>query len=175
MIIKSSESEKKAVLRVAELMTVAARTAPKTKGIDNIEVLIITDSEKDDVSQKMREIGERDSLGFLIRDAGCLDKAKCVVVIGAQLRYNGLNCGFCGHPTCRDAQEVGSICAFNSVDCGIALGSAVSIAADNRVDNRIMFSIGSAVLELGYFDESVKQAFGIPLSSLGKNVFFDRK
>jgi uncharacterized ferredoxin-like protein len=42
------------------------------------------------------------------------------------------------------------------------------------MDNRVMFSIGRACLDLRWFDETVKQALGIPLSVTGKNPFFDR-
>ena len=60
------------------------------------------------------------------------------------------------------------------IDLGIALGSAVSIAADYRVDNRIMYSIGKAAAEMKYADDSVVW-HGIPISISGKNIFFDRK
>jgi len=60
------------------------------------------------------------------------------------------------------------------IDLGIALGSAVSIAADDRVDNRIMYSIGKAAAEMDYNDDSVVW-HGVPISISGKNIFFDRK
>jgi uncharacterized ferredoxin-like protein len=59
------------------------------------------------------------------------------------------------------------------MDLGIALGSAVSLVADNRVDNRIMFTIGQAAARLGLLGE-YKLIMGIPLFVGGKNVFFDR-
>jgi uncharacterized ferredoxin-like protein len=46
---------------------------------------------------------------------------------------------------------------------------------DNRVDNRIMFTVGKAVLELGLFEPEVRLIYGIPLSATSKNPFFDRK
>jgi uncharacterized ferredoxin-like protein len=69
----------------------------------------------------------------------------------------------------------GGICAFNSGDLGIALGSAVSRAADLRIDNRILFTAGKAAVELGMFGDDIRIAYGIPLSVSGKNPFFDRK
>ncbi len=69
----------------------------------------------------------------------------------------------------------GGVCAFNSIDLGIAVGSAISIAADFHVDNRVMYSIGKASMDLGFFGKDVKQALGIPLSVTGKSPFFDRK
>ena len=50
----------------------------------------------------------------------------------------------------------------------------MSIAADDRVDNRIMYSIGKAAAEMNYADDSVLW-HGIPISLSGKNIFFDRK
>lgn len=66
-------------------------------------------------------------------------------------------------------------CAFNTVDLGISLGSAVSLAADSRVDNRIMFSAGTAAKELGMFDKTYKVILAISLSAHCKNIYFDRK
>jgi uncharacterized ferredoxin-like protein len=50
----------------------------------------------------------------------------------------------------------------------------VSIATDNRVDNRILFTVGLIAVELGLLGGDVKIAYGIPLSVSGKNPFFDR-
>ncbi len=55
------------------------------------------------------------------------------------------------------------------------MGSAVSVAADNRVDNRIMYTAGQAIMKMKILGEDVKIAYGIPLSISGKNPFFDRK
>jgi len=51
----------------------------------------------------------------------------------------------------------------------------VSVAADLRVDNRVMYSVGKAALNIGILGEDVKIAYGIPLSISGKNPFFDRR
>ena len=65
--------------------------------------------------------------------------------------------------------KAGGCCSFNVGDLGIALGSAVSRAADMRVDNRIMYSVGKAVLELDLLGAEVHIAYGIPLSVSGKS------
>ena len=57
---------------------------------------------------------------------------------------------------------------------GIAIGSAVAVAADRRVDTRIMYSIGYAMLHFGMLPPDVVVAHGIPLSASSKNPFFDR-
>jgi uncharacterized ferredoxin-like protein len=71
-------------------------------------------------------------------------------------------------------QQAGGFCSFNVGDLGIAVGSAVSRAADMRVDNRIMYSVGKAVLELNLLPDKVRLVYGVPLSATGKNPFFDR-
>ena len=68
----------------------------------------------------------------------------------------------------------GGICVFNTGDLGIAIGSAISVAARNHVDNRIMFTIGKAAVNLKLLGDEVKIAYGIPLSAKGKNPYFDK-
>jgi uncharacterized ferredoxin-like protein len=85
-------------------------------------------------------------------------------------------CGMCGFSNCAEKNmHPEHPCVFNSGDLGIAIGSAVSIAMDNRVDNRIMYSVGQALLEMGIFRKEIRIIYGIPLSISGKNPFFDRK
>ena len=48
-------------------------------------------------------------------------------------------------------------------------------AADARVDNRVMFSVGRAARSLGLLGASATLVLGIPLSVSGKSPFFDRK
>ena len=47
------------------------------------------------------------------------------------------------------------------MDLGIAVGSAVSIASDFRIDNRIMYSAGLVAIKTGLLPRSVKVAIGI--------------
>ena len=70
--------------------------------------------------------------------------------------------------------DAGGTCSFNAGDLGIAVGSVVSLAADLRVDNRIMYTAGKAAIELGLLGDDVFIAYAIPLSAKGKNPFFDR-
>lgn len=87
-------------------------------------------------------------------------------------RY-GLNCGHCGFPTCV-AKPEGVPCAINSIDLGIAIGSACATAADNRVDSRVMFSAGLAAQRLNWLIDC-KSVMAIPISASSKSPFFDRK
>ena len=172
------QMEEKAIMDTASRMCAAARTAPKARGIDSILTLVLTGSEKDALADKMDEIAEREFKGTttsIPRDAKNLRSAQAVVLIGVKRYYTGLKfCSYCGFENCEKCEEAGGRCVYNMIDLGIALGSAVSIAADDRVDNRIMFSIGKAAAEMNYADDSVVWQ-GIPISISGKNIFFDRK
>ena len=173
---ESAELEKQAAYQVAALMAAAARTAPKTRGIDNIRVVAIDDeNSRQTLANKMKEIARSENRPSFERDANNLAVSPVVVVIGVLSNPAGLNCGFCGSPTCDDLKAKGGVCAFNSMDLGIAACSAAATAANFHVDNRMMFSIGRACLDLKVFAEGVKQAIGIPLSVTGKSPFFDRK
>ena len=100
-------------------------------------------------------------------------QAECVIIIGTREQTQGLNCGHCGFPTCAGRPE-GVPCALNTVDVGIAVGSACAMAADLRVDTRVMFSAGLAAQRLDWLKEC-KTVFAIPVSASSKNPFFDRK
>jgi uncharacterized ferredoxin-like protein len=172
----SLELEKQAAMQVAALMTAAARTAPKTRGIDNIRILALDDDEsKARLMDKMCELGKAEGRPSFERDAHCIAAAPAVLVVGVEANPVGMNCGFCGHTACAELAEQGGVCAFNAVDLGIAVSSAAAVAADARVDTRLMFSIGKAALALNLFGPKVRQALGIPLSITGKSPFFDRK
>jgi uncharacterized ferredoxin-like protein len=171
----SEELEKQAALQVATLMTAAARTAPKTRGVDNVKIVAIDDEPtKQKVIAKMREIAAKENRPSFTRDAGSIENSPVMVVIGVESNTAGLNCGFCGKPTCEVLGAAGGICAFNSIDLGIATASAAEVAGRFHIDNRVMYSIGRACLDLEIFIPKVKQALGIPLSVTGKNPFFDR-
>ncbi|MBS7609396.1 hypothetical protein KEJ19_02340 [Candidatus Bathyarchaeota archaeon] len=181
MPIHQEEAERKAILDVAGLMLASARTAPKARGIDGISTLIL--SEKKEIEALADEMGNLKHLGaFFERDAKNLRNSQVVVLIGVKgTRSKGLNCGACGFRNCQDFEKApkkdgnaytGPNCIFFSIDLGIALGSAVKIASQMGIDNRIMFTIGTAAKRLGILDADV--ILGIPLSATGKNPYFDR-
>lgn len=171
----SSQLETTAAQQVAALMAAAARTAPKTRGIDNIKVLAIDDEPgRQQLVAKMREIATKENRPSLARDAGNIEHSPAVVVIGVESNTAGLNCGFCGQPSCEELEAANGVCTFNSIDLGIATASAAEIAGKFHIDNRVMYSIGRAALDLHLFEPKVKQALGIPLSVTGKSPFFDR-
>lgn len=173
---KSADAERGAALCVSGLMAASARTAPKTRGIDNIETMIINDEScKNRLVRRMKEISAAEKRPSFERDANSIEGSPAIVVIGARSNPAGLNCGFCGYRTCDELKRTKGICACNSIDLGIAVSSAASIAAQFHIDNRVMYSVGRVCVEMGLFTKAVKRALGIPLSISGKSPFFDRK
>ncbi len=175
------------VMIVARLMAVSARTAPKSKGSDVISVRIASGKELKALAESIRKFGEENNLGFFLRDAKCVEKSDCCVIIGAAGDGSlGLDCGGCGFHTCMDmlsAQNknkgknpafIGPNCILRQADLGIAVGSAAKTASMHNVDNRIMFSAGVGALKLGWLGNCTV-AYAIPLSASGKSIFFDRK
>ena len=161
------------ILNVARQMMTAARTAPKGKGIDIIEVALVTGEDIKILSDKMIAMVEEHGMKFFLRDADNILSAECIVLIGTREQAQGLNCGHCGYATCA-ARAEGVPCALNSIDVGIAIGSACATAADMRVDTRVMFSAGLAAQQLNWLKDC-KKVMAIPVSASSKNPFFDRK
>jgi len=182
------EAEIDGLLNVAGLMAVAARTAPKTRGVDEIVTAVVTGEGKDRIADEMERLykDKRNPLAFFPRDAGNLRASPILVLIGVKGTMpkrpeNPFNCGACGYETCATfiAAEkrlgedfTGPLCIWHAVDLGVAMGSAVKIASMLNTDNRIMYSAGVAAKALGIIDADV--IVGIPLSAEGKNIYFDR-
>lgn len=173
MVLNEREDRHEHTLNVARQMMTAARTAPKGKGLDIIEVAMITEDEIQILSKYMVEMVAEHGMKFFLRDAENILNAECIVLIGTHEQAQGLNCGHCGYATCVSRKE-GVPCAINSVDVGIAIGSACATAADNRVDTRVMFSAGLAAQRLNWL-KGCTQVYAIPVSASSKNPFFDRK
>lgn len=173
MIINERESRNEHLLTVVRQMMTAARTAPKGKGVDLIETIAVTGKDLQTLSEKTYELGMEKGMKFFWRDAENILSAEAVVLIGTRQQTQGLNCFYCGYATCAEKPEAVP-CAINTVDVGIAIGSAVAMAADLRVDSRVMFSVGLAAQELGWLGDC-RQVFAIPVSASSKNPFFDRK
>jgi len=186
---KSEEVEREAVRMVAAMMASSARTAPKTRGIDDIKTMIVDGSELELLANAMEDKAREWPpylSPFFSRDAGNVRSSNCVLLIGVtgepKKIEQPLDCGACGYGTCKKLLNerkrqgndfTGPICMFQAMDLGIALGSAVKLASELSVDNRIMYTIGAAAKKSGLLDSDV--IIGIPLSVSGKNIYFDRK
>ena len=173
MIADERDLREEQALDIAKKMLVAARTAPKGKGFDIIECVVVSGDDKEALAVEMEVYSEDTGFKFPLRDADNVRASQCVVLVGTRSKVQGLNCGHCGFPTCGEKPEAVP-CEVNSVDVGIALGSAAALAADFRVDTRIMFSAGMAAQRLGMLGEGIGQVYAIPISIASKSPFFDR-
>ncbi len=164
-MIEEQSLIKNGILKVAELMAISAKTAPKARGVDNIVTVVLANKEElEKLASKMEELAPK--LGeFFKRDAFNVRNSDAVVLIGARIVDIGLKTPP-GYPI-----DVNT--AMSIINLGIALGSAVKTASIHNVDNRIMYSIGIAAKDLGLINADI--VIGIPLSAKAKNIYFDRK
>jgi uncharacterized ferredoxin-like protein len=179
--------EQNAVAAVADLMALAARTAPKGKGIDTLEIVVLAKKDMKKLSARLEKLGKEKGIGFFLRDAKNLAASDGCVLIGCRGReVAGINCSGCGYANCAEFTKAGKKktrqetpfsgpnCILRMADLGIAVGSAARTAQLHNVDNRVMYSGGVAALDLGLFSKDCTVAYAIPLSATGKNIFFDR-
>jgi uncharacterized ferredoxin-like protein len=163
---------------VAGLMSISARTAPKTAGQDFVVTKIIEGDDLKRLAEKMFEFGERTGKGNFDRDGANVRNSDALLLIGVKdAKPLGVNCGACGFDKClkpntHEGEFKGPQCAYRLLDVGIALGSAVKTAGLLNVDNRIMYRAGVVAREMGLIDADV--VMGIPLSATGKSIYFDR-
>jgi uncharacterized ferredoxin-like protein len=183
-VVTSRDGEKQGLLRAAELMMVSCRTAPRSGGVDDVDTVLVTGSEKDKIATAMDKMGDERKIDGFRRDADNVRRSEALLLVGVNGRKNfGLSCGACGHSTCEEFTRAaaargldfeGPSCVFKALDLGIALGSAAKTAGNLNVDNRIMYRAGTAAKRLGYLPTS-NVVMGIPISAYGKSIYFDRK
>lgn len=165
---------------VAELMEVAAITAPKGAGKNFVVTKILNHEECVILGQEMAKYGEESGKINFDRDGLNVEHSGAIVLIGLKnAEPPGVNCSACGFPRClkvnageQNGEFLGPQCAMRVLDMGIALGSAVKTAQMLNVDNRIMYRIGVVARKLRLIDADF--VMGIPLSISGKNIYFDR-
>jgi uncharacterized ferredoxin-like protein len=178
-LIFQQEIADNAVVAAAFQIANAARTAPKAKGVDNLVIAVAYGDELETIAQKMDSLVQEGKVSsFFGRDANNLRASQALVLIGTKIKPMGLKaCGLCGFGNCAHKEEhhPEAPCMFNSHDLGLAVGSAASKAADMRLDNRVMYSVGIAVRELGLMGEDVPIIMGLPLAAASKSPYFDRK
>ena len=185
-VMHSREMENEGIRTAAALMAVAMRTAPKTRGVDAVETALVSGSDLELLAAAMEKKADEKSTSLVFkRDANNVRNAAAVLLVGVKRDpkriERPLDCGACGYRSCaklvasgEQAGEdfAGPTCVFQAIDLGIALGSAVKLAAELGIDNRIMYTVGAAAKDLDLLDSDI--VMGIPLSATGKNPFFDR-
>jgi uncharacterized ferredoxin-like protein len=166
---------------VAQLMAISATTAPKSRGENYVQTLILKGKILKKIAGKMVEFGVKKNKKDFDRDGKNVLMSEAVLLIGIKdAKPLGLNCGACGYPDCKTLAKqkkktvefAGPVCSFRLLDMGIALGSAVKTASIHNVDNRIMYRIGAVVRDMKLVDWEF--VMGIPLSVSGKSIYFDR-
>ena len=176
-MITEQEIRNKTVIEVAKLMAIAARTAPKGRGTDYMEIAIASGNDLKIIAEKMKLIALQTGVTTFNRDAENVLICEAILILGTKIHpMRIVKCGMCGFANCTEKDKSPDVpCVFNTGDLGIAIGSAVSVAKNHCVDNRIMYTVGQAIKELGFFSEDIKIIYGIPLSVSSKSPFFDRK
>lgn len=168
-----------ALQMVAELMAVAAKTAPKCLGQDFVDIQIVSGEQLQMLADEMDKFGKESGKNNFDRDAASVRNSDAVVFVA--LRENkplGLNCGACGYDQCaglesREGPEfVGPLCAWRVLDVGIALGSAAKTASLLNVDSRVMYRPAVVARKIGLVKGDIICA--IPISVTSKNIYFDR-
>ncbi len=164
---------------VAELMALAARTAPKASGQDFLAVKVVSGNDLKTLGQEMENYGVETGKKNFDRDGRNVAASDALLLLALQQpKTVGLNCGACGQPKCamlesKEGPEfTGPLCAWRLMDIGIAVGSAVKTASLLNADNRVMYRVGVVAKKLGIIEGEI--VIGIPISATGKSIFFDR-
>jgi uncharacterized ferredoxin-like protein len=165
---------------VADMMALAARTAPKSVGKDFVVIRVIEGNDVRVLAEKMLEFGQQTGKRNFDRDGANVAASDVVVLIGIKdAQPLGLNCGACGVDICEllpintvEGEFRGPQCAYRLLDMGIALGSAVKTASILNADNRIIYRAGVVARQMGLIEADF--VMGIPLSATGKSIYFDR-
>ncbi len=163
-MMEGPEVIKEGVLQVARLMAISAITAPKGRGLSNIEVKVLDKKEElEQLATTMEEMA-REYGDFFARDASNIRRSDAVVLIGGRIVDFKMK-----QPR---EFEIDLNLAMSLINLGIAVGSAVKTASLLNIDNRVMYTVGVAAKKLKLLEADV--VLGIPLSATAKNIFFDR-
>jgi len=171
--------DKSTMSMVAQLMALAAKTAPKTRGQDFLEIKVIAGEDLARLADELDRLAPVTGKKFFHINAESVRKSDALLLLSlVSPQPGGLDCGDCGYERCADRNKDGQelkkpACAWRLLDLGIALGSAVKTASIFNADNRIMYSVGVAARSLGL--TGGETAVGIPLSATAKNIYFDIK
>ena len=103
-IILEEEVRKESLITVAKRMMIAARTAPKARGIDNLVISFVERDTIAVIANKMKEMVEKGiSPEFYIRDANNILVSDLLFLIGTRLNVAGVKqCGLCGFTNCEE-------------------------------------------------------------------------
>jgi len=172
--------DKEKINEMAAQIITAAKTAPKGKGVDSLNIGILEEEDKQVILDEMAKLYKQTSRELFFRDANNLRDSDGCILFSVEDKPLGLNCGACGMNCSQMAKTkkivtddyAGPNCMFKVMDLGIALGSASKRAMELCIDNRLMYSIGVAARKTNLIKGEI--VIAMPLSISGKNIFFDR-
>jgi uncharacterized ferredoxin-like protein len=158
----------------AEMMAISARTAPKAKGEDLIELKILYGKDVEELGKAMVKYGEDEKETMWKRDGNCVLRSDAVLLIGVR---DPLTDGAKKTPSAPPKVK-GDLFAEDErvkkcIDLGIALGSAAKTASILNLDNRIMWRPGEMARRNGQLPKALI-IIAIPVSAHGKSIYFDR-
>ena len=132
MIYSSKDMESRAALDTAAKICAAARTAPKTRGMDGLVTCVLTGEDKSQLAAQMRKLADELDYAFFNRDADNVDASDAVVLFGMEEVRRGLDagCQYCHFESCADCTEKDGLCAWDAIDIGIAIGAGTDVAID---------------------------------------------
>lgn len=173
--------ETEIIENLAKRIMTAARTAPKGKGLDTMQMGIVEKSDLGPILSEMKKLFDETGRELFSRDAKNLEDSDACILFSVVNEAMGLNCGACGfdcaglqaNKNMKTEHFNGPMCAFITMNLGISLGSACKVAMELCVDNRLMYSVGLAAKHAGVIEGDI--VIALPLSIKGKNIYFDRK
>jgi uncharacterized ferredoxin-like protein len=159
----------------AELMAISARTAPKAKGEDLVEIKILYGKQVEELGKAMVKYGEEEKDAMWKRDGNCVLRSTAVLLVGVRdpmAGPNGAKKGPAQPPKVKGDLFAEDERVKKCIDLGIALGSAAKTASMLNLDNRIMWRPGEMARRKGMLEALI--VIAIPVSASGKNIYFDR-
>lgn len=174
-MIREKEIIEGALKQAGISMLGRAITAPKAKGVDDLEYILIEKKDFPPLLKEMQRQAIEEDIPFFIRDGKNLEKSDMLLLIGCiDEPRNVPNCGFCGYKDCSENRRNKGRCVYPAIDLGIAMGSALSLGQELGVDSRVMMSLGKAAISLDIFEKNIVTAIAMPLSITKKSIYFDR-
>ena len=105
-MISESEFTAQQTIEIAKKMAIAARTAPKGRGRNTVDIKIASGAELETIAIKMEEIGTRSNQQFFLRDAENIRNSHAILLIGSEIKTLGLNeYGLCVLTECRNKEK----------------------------------------------------------------------
>lgn len=105
MVYDERDIRKAQALDIAQKMLVAARTAPKGKGVDVVECAVVDSDDLEALACTMEAVGEERGFAFFLRDANCVRKSLCVALVGTREKPRGSTAATAVSPPAASARQ----------------------------------------------------------------------